>query len=304
MPVMKQTLARPAIKEAVVLDLGDIGAQAEKLRRAAEAKAQQIIDTAQARAEALAEGAAERGHAQGLERGIAEGREQGIAAGHAEALNQTAKQVQSMLSAWSAVATQIDGQRTQLEREARQAVLEFALRLAEKLVHRVVQVDRSVVVDQVAHALSHVLGPLEVTVYLNPEDVPLVEEAMPQLLKEFSELKHIHLDTDAGVARGGCRAAFADGQVDATIEKQLERIVALMLPDADDDQTLAGRSRAALVESPAPPVSPASPAPPAAEAGPPDAATDTGATPGDAPSSGDDAIADDAGEAGPPADAR
>ena len=40
MPVLRNQQSRPAMKDAVVLDLGDIGAQAEKLRRAAEAKAQ------------------------------------------------------------------------------------------------------------------------------------------------------------------------------------------------------------------------------------------------------------------------
>ncbi len=237
MPLVKGSLARPAMKEAVVLDLGDLGAQAEKLRRAAEAKAQQIIQQAQAHADALAEGAEERGRAEGVAQGLAEGREQGLTEGREQALQDATEQINTMLEAWSSIATQIDGYRLQIEREARQAVLEFALRLAEKVVHRVVQVDDSVVVDQVGHALSHVLGPLDVTVFINPDDVPLIERAMPQLIKEFAHLQHIHLDTDASIARGGCRAAFNEGQVDATIEKQLERIIAVLLPDAEEGAT-------------------------------------------------------------------
>jgi len=240
MPLVKASHARPAMKEAVVLDLGDIGAQAEKLRRAAETKAQQIINEAQARADALAEGAAERGHAEGLEKGLAEGREQGLAEGREQALAQSAEQVKAMLEAWSSVAQQLDGQRLNIEREARQAVLEFALRLAEKVVHRVVQVDPSAVVDQVGHALSHVLGPLDVTVCVHPDDVPLIEAAMPELIKEFAHLQHIHLDTDQSLARGGCRAAFHGGHVDASIEKQLERIVAVLLPDTDEPAPPSG----------------------------------------------------------------
>ena len=47
MPVLKQSGSRLAIKEAVVLDLGDLGRQAAQLRLAAEAKAAKIIGEAE-----------------------------------------------------------------------------------------------------------------------------------------------------------------------------------------------------------------------------------------------------------------
>jgi len=236
MPVVKQYAARPAMKEAVVLDLGDIGAQAEKLRIAAEAKAQAILDTAQTKADTLAEGAEQKGHAQGLERGIAQGITQGQAEGKAQVLADLKPRLEEVAGAFMQVAAQWEDQRHQLHTEAKAAVLELALRLAEKVVHRVVELDRSVVTDHVAEALVYALAPTEVVVAVSPEDEPIVQEALPELVKSFANLQHATLETDANLAPGGCIIKFAEGQVDASIEKQLSRIVEAMLPADEADQ--------------------------------------------------------------------
>src|SRR5690606_18935682 len=126
---------------------------------------------------------------------------------------------------------QLDGQRRDLEREAKQMVIEFALKVAEKLVHRVIEVDPSVVTDQVAGALAHVLRPLEVIVRLNPEDQPILQEALPDLMDEFQRLEHVKLVEDAEVTRGGCVVTYGEGEIDATIETQIRRVIDLILPD-------------------------------------------------------------------------
>ncbi len=231
MPVLKQQYNTPAMREAIVLDLGDIGAQASRIRAAAETQAQKIIADAQAKAEQIARERAaqgqEQGYADGLEQGLAEGREQG----RAEALAESAEQLRQLTAAWSQIATDWEQQRIELEREARQAVLEFSLRAAEKIVHRVIQVDESVVVDQAAQALSLVLSSTDASVRMHPVDRPMLEEAMPDLLNELSTLEHIELIDDETVMPGGCVVAFGQGRIDATIERQMQRLVDLILPE-------------------------------------------------------------------------
>ena len=231
MPVLKQYQSTPAMREAIVLDLGDIGAQAARIRAAAETRAQQIIAKAQAKAEEIAQQrgdeAEQLGYAEGRERGLAEGREQG----KAEALGQYAEQLRQLAAGWSQVATDWEQQRTEMEREARQAVLDFALRTAEKIVHRVIEVDESVVVDQAAQALSMVLSSHDASVHLHPVDRPVLEDALPELISELANLKHIELVEDESITPGGCVVTFGQGKVDATIEKQMQRLVDLILPE-------------------------------------------------------------------------
>lgn len=247
MPVLKQYQTTPAMREAIVLDLGDIGAQAARIRAAAETQAQQIIAAAEGKAERLSQQreaeADQRGYAEGLERGLAEGREQG----HAEALSQSAEQLRQLTEAWSQVVTEWETQRVEMEREARQSVLNFALSAAEKLVHRVIEVDETVVIDQAGHALSLVLSAQNATVRVHPVDRPLLDDALPQLLDELAEIQHIELVEDESITPGGCVVAFGQGSIDATIERQLARLIDMILPAADDPPGLGDEAESSAI---------------------------------------------------------
>lgn len=236
MPVIKAQQHQVFTKDAIVLDLGDIGRQAARLRMQAEAKAADIVTAAEKHAAQLIASAEskgfEQGHAQGLEQGLREGREQGMTAALAEAR----EQLDQVQTAWIDVAQQLDNGRKEMSLEARQMVLHFALKLAEKVVHRVIDVDNTVVVDQVAAALAHVLRPLDIVVNINPEDKPILEHALPELMQEFPRLGHIALAADKDIARGGCVVTYGQGEVDATIDNQLQRIVDLILPPDKDQQ--------------------------------------------------------------------
>ncbi|MEX0655193.1 MAG: FliH/SctL family protein [Phycisphaeraceae bacterium] len=236
MPVVKSQAAAPLLKEAIVLDLGDIGRQAAKLRLAAENKAAQILTDAERQAKRLTDGA----EAKGLEQGLAQGREQGLAEGReqgrAEALEQMGEQLRQLQAGWTGSLKGWDAHCHEMERAGRAAVLDFAIKVAEKLVHRVIEVDESVVVDQLAHALTHVLHASEVTVQIHPDDRPLLEQALPELLAEFDQLSHIKLADDATVGRGGCIVRHGEGRIDATIDTQVRRVVDAILPaDANAD---------------------------------------------------------------------
>ena len=237
MPLVKNASARPMLHEAVVLDLGDLGAQAARLRSDAQAKAAAIIEDAKAHASRLVESAQgqgyEQGHAQGLEEGRQAGRQEGYAAAHNERL----EQIDQTTTAWRDVAGQWETQLTAMEQEARGACVEFALRLAETLLHRVIEVDDRVVVDQVANALQYLLKPTAARIHIHPDDRPALEENLPELVNEFRNLTHAELVDDDTVGRGGCLLTYGQGQIDATLETQFRRIVEQILPESPDTPT-------------------------------------------------------------------
>ncbi len=217
-------------KDAIVLDLGDLGRQAARIRMAAEDQAGKIITAAERKAKEIIAAAEktgfEEGQVAGFDQGLKDGREQG----RQEALAEYREQLDQLQAAWSDVATQWDAQTKSMTIEARQVILEFALNMAERLVHRVIEVDPSVVVDQVAGALALVLKPMDVSVSVHPSELPVISEALPQLMAEFDHLEHIHLTEDAQISPGGCVVSYGQGQIDATIEKQIQRVVDLILP--------------------------------------------------------------------------
>ncbi|MEM9021136.1 MAG: FliH/SctL family protein [Planctomycetota bacterium] len=263
MPVLKQHYNTPALKEAIVLDLGDLGAQANKIRLAAEARATQIINEAQVRANRIAEDKGKEAYEIGMSNGYEAGLKQGIEEGKAQALEETREQLTQLDAAWSDLAGQWERQRVDMEREARQSVLEFALRAAEKLVHRVIEVDDSVIVEQAGQTLSMVLSAHDARLRIHPVDRPMLEAALPDLLDEFQQLQHIDLIDDEHVTPGGCVATFGEGRIDATIERQLGRLIDLILPEADlptDDAEEVSPDASAIASLPEAAPAPAEPA--------------------------------------------
>jgi len=252
MAVIKNTEAAGMLKEAIVLDLGDIARQAAQIEAAACAKASQIEAAARDRAAQLTENAGAEGFEQGKAQGIEAGRDQGRQQGRLEAFKQAEDQLNQLHEAWATTGTQLEECRQNLEREAHQSMLELAMRLAEKIVHRTVQVDDTVVVDQVAAALGHVLGEYDVTVRISPDDRPMLEQAMPDLMDQFNRFEHIKLVDDDDVRRGGCMLGFGQGCVDATLDTQLRRIVELLMPEPDAVQTPGDLSEDGAADQPTP----------------------------------------------------
>ena len=86
------------------------------------------------------------------------------------------------------------------------------------------------VVDQIASAIKHVLGPVRVTVRVNPEDRILAVDALPRWTHVLAEATSVEVVDDPAVERGGCVVEHGAGRIDATLETQLDRMVAALLP--------------------------------------------------------------------------
>ncbi len=230
MPILKRQDATTAMKDAIVLDMADLRRQAARIIAEAKAQAQKILDETAARqknaVDEARQEALQRGQAEGLQRGLEEGRRQG----HAQALKESSERFAAIQKAWVDAAKSWEAQRAEIDAQARQDVLLFAFRLAEKVIHRAVEVDPGVIAGQVGAALARVLRPMDVSIHIHPDDRPALDEAMPQLLEQASRLEHVRLVDDPSIERGGCVVHYGEGQIDATIETQLQRIAELVMP--------------------------------------------------------------------------
>ncbi len=231
MAIIKSQSSDTILKDAVVLDLGDVALHARRIKENAQRQAQEMLDRAERevrqRAETAHDEAFEKGRAAGFEQGLRQGRD----AGRKEALEQAAASLQALQERWLAAANDWDQLRSVMQRDAGDAVLDLALKLAARLVHRVIEVDRGVVVEQVAAALAMVLKHSDVLVRVHPEDRPAMEQAMPRLLAAFPRFTHVRLTDDPTVGRGGCVVSHGQGTVDATLDTQLRRVLDLILPE-------------------------------------------------------------------------
>lgn len=230
MPLIRQPLADPSIRNAVVLHLGDLRRAGEHLRESAAREAESVLAAARVERDRIVSGADREGHAKGLERGLREGHERGAQEGRALAQAEWRDRLAAIESGWTAALGSFLADRERMMLEARQDVLQLALLLAERITKRAIQVDPTLVNDQVAEVLSLVARPSRLVIQLHPEDRPIVEDILPGLRRRFPHIQDLEMADDASLPRGSCVARTAGGVIDASISTQLDRIAAALVP--------------------------------------------------------------------------
>ncbi|HED54936.1 MAG TPA: hypothetical protein ENJ00_12160 [Phycisphaerales bacterium] len=231
MAVIKADNAEEANRQAVVLDLGDIARHAEILRQRAQERADRIIAEAEAERERLISDGFESGRSRGYEEGFTQGREVGERKGREEAMVRARQQLDEIERAWNAALDDFANHRHHLLVECKRDVLELAIKIAEAVIHRRVQADERLVLAQIEHALKLVGRSTRVSVAINPADGDLVREMLPTISARLGAIEHVTCDLDPAVEQGGCIVRTAEGgEVDATIQTQIDRIAQTLIP--------------------------------------------------------------------------
>ena len=220
--------------QAVALELENVRSEAQELLDSARAQAESII--ARARGEAASEQAAirERAQAEGYQQGLEEGRASGHQAGNQQAYDESVQPYQEILSklapAWLEQFEQFDQERERLFEDARRELVSFAVELAGRIVHRTVELDPSVCVDQIEATLKLLGTPSQMQLRINPADREVIDQALPGLLALGAETRDLSLIEDASITRGGCVISTPEGLIDSTVDVQLERVMEALLP--------------------------------------------------------------------------
>ena len=238
MPLIKAQQSAPLFKDAIVLNMNDVAEQAQQIKTSARKTAEQMIADAKAKAQKVTDDHAsegmERGYAEGYKKGQADGHEKGLKegekTGHHEATQQAQKLFEPLVESWNQAAIAWDEYHSQLDMDARDSVIELALRLTEKIIHRQLQVDPDVVVDQVSSALKSITGATRLSIHVCPQDRAVMDQVMPQLLETFCQFKQMRVVEDDNIGLGGCVLVHEFGRLDASLETQLRRAVELLLP--------------------------------------------------------------------------
>lgn len=237
MTLLRHDQQSPGTRQAVVLDFGDLAAEAERVREKARSDAMAIIERARkeamTHARAATEQARQSGFQSGMEQGLAEGHERG----YQEALAEKQAALADLSARWQAALDQIAiAHREMIDRGADQ-LLSFAAVVGERLVARVVETDSELAVEQARRALEFVHGEKAATLRVHPEDYPQVEEALPGLLANIGHNREVALVNDPTVDRGGCVVQTAHGVVDSRIDTQIRRLLEILVPFRRQDES-------------------------------------------------------------------
>ncbi len=180
-------------------------------------------------AQAIAEGEQirEQAHAEGYAQGRAQGHQDGLAQSTAAAL------------AMGESLRELHELRGQMADELERDSVELALALAAKILAGALQAQPERVVDVVRGALRRVADRRQIVVLVDPEDLEVVSGAVGELQAQAGGIELCDVQADRRVGRGGAVVRTAEGEIDATVETQLQRARELMLGALPDMESAA-----------------------------------------------------------------
>jgi flagellar assembly protein FliH len=152
---------------------------------------------------------------------FAKGYEQGERAGTEAA----GKRGEAMLRRLSDTLTELTSLRASMIRQTENQIVELALAVARRVVHREISLDRNLLIAIVRVALDRLGESAHVTVRLHPEEFEATGAAR---VAEFAG-SDITFVPDARVGRGGCRVESDMGMLDASVDAQIQEIARALL---------------------------------------------------------------------------
>ena len=207
----------------------DIETHARSLLVRASQQAEQLLAAAQAEAEGIKKQAHADGRAVGLaegkREGVAQGKAEGAAAGKQQAFDAEQATLVAATQTLSEMTTAFDAERGRIIARAESEVLPLALAIARKVTRRLGEIDPGVVEANVRDAVRLINGPHDLRITVHPDQHAVVDALLPRLQQQWPTLKHVSIFTDATVAAGGCVVNTAGGEIDADLNRQLDRLI-------------------------------------------------------------------------------
>jgi flagellar biosynthesis/type III secretory pathway protein FliH len=237
MPIMKAQQSQRTRDSAIVMDLADLERQAGDVITRAREHAARLMTEGRAAAEReslrLRDAARHAGHAEGLEAGLAEGRQKG----HDEAVAATAAQLKELAARWSQALEIFHQNMPAHLADAKTDLLRLALAVAGRVTRQEALRNRNVAPAVVEESLRMLAAARRVAVHVNPVETELLQRYLPELLAKLQSIEDARLTPDAEIPPGGCVLRFGEGEVDARVETQLQRISEELLGPSDNQTT-------------------------------------------------------------------
>jgi flagellar biosynthesis/type III secretory pathway protein FliH len=231
MAVIRSAEAKTMARDAIVLDLGELSRQGDRILGQAKFQAQKIVEDAQAERLRLISDAEkvglERGEKKGYDAGIAKGEKIGAE----QAREQVAQDLQRLAVAWGNALEHFETVRVALFREARLDVLKLAVSIAEKVAKRAIDADEHAAGAQLEAALEMIARPTRLRIACSPADKQLLESMMPALSQRFAKVASAEIAEDPSLSRGSVVVRTDKGDIDASIETQIARVIDAILPN-------------------------------------------------------------------------
>lgn len=151
-------------------------------------------------------------------------RQEAYAKGKKDGRAEADKKLHTTVGSLAQAVEEISRLRDSLFEKSRQDMVRLVMAIAAQVIRTEIRENENVIVRTVAAALEAAVPAEEYYIRVNPADLAAVTENQPLFLASMKGLQNIHVTADEAVSRGGAVAEARTGDIDATIESQLEGI--------------------------------------------------------------------------------
>ncbi len=150
--------------------------------------------------------------------------EEAYVRGRKEGLTEAEGRFATAVQALTRALEDVSRLRESLAQSGSQDMLRLVMAVSEQVIRTTVAADADVVLGIIKNALQASIRADSFRVRINPADFEAVTTQKPLFLASVSGLKNVSFEADPQISQGGCRVDSELGEVDATIETQLEAI--------------------------------------------------------------------------------
>lgn len=172
----------------------------------------------------------EQGRQQGLEQGRQEGfeqgQQQGFEAGHKKGYEESQHLLQKQVSELNLLLEALAEPFKKLDEEVENELVKLVIAIAGQIIRREIKLDPGQIVGVIREAVNVLpLATQKITLNLHPEDAELVRS----MLNLDENPPPWRLQENPLITRGGCTVETDVSTVDATLEKRLAAVIAVLL---------------------------------------------------------------------------
>jgi flagellar assembly protein FliH len=150
--------------------------------------------------------------------------EKGFAQGEKDGLELGGKKAIKLIKNIESILIELKQLKEEIPRQYEKEILDLIFIITKKITYREIASDENALKDTILNALHFAAEKSKVVLRVNPEDFNYVEKLRTQFFAEVKGLKSISISSDLSITRGGCFLETPHGDIDSTVETQLNEI--------------------------------------------------------------------------------
>lgn len=163
------------------------------------------------------------------EKKVKDAYERGQADGYRKGMEKREKDLASSAETLKKLVLEVENIRRNILERGEARVLGLVVAVAGKVIRQEISTDRDIILNVLREAVKSILDRDRIKIRLNPRDHERMSKLAPSLISGFEGIRSISLEAVESIHPGGAVIETAFGEVDATIEQQLEEILKALL---------------------------------------------------------------------------